>query len=119
MYNRGEIVKTAQGYIGSIDINGVEFNSIVCTFWNDKDKKHFIWIKRNKELKYNPETKGYEKYDPKPKWSAILYKTKDKAIPYKGEFIFARFKYDIKAFWEDKTQSKLHLSVERSDVQPL
>lgn len=46
--NKGNVIRTANGYIGQINIEGVIMD-INATFWDGKKYKCDLWIQRIKE----------------------------------------------------------------------
>jgi len=117
-YNSGIIVKGKDGYQGRLSIEGVEFD-IVCTFWSYQ-KPNFIWLQRVKEKNFDEKTNTFNSYIPKPFFECKANKTKrSDTMNYRGQFMFVGFKYDLMAWFEDKTEKKLNIRINRSESQPI
>lgn len=117
--NKGNVIRTANGYIGQINIEGVIMD-INATFWDGKKYKCDLWIQRIKEKKYDELNNKFIDYTPKPFLQCFANKLKKKdTFDYKGDFIFVGFKYDLIAWWDDKAEHQLNISVERSKSQPI
>ena len=116
--NHGSVIRGVNGYIGNISIEGVVLQ-IVCSFWSDK-KPHYIWVKRMKEERFDVATNTFNSYDPKPFFECYANKTKKPdSMAYRGEFMFVGFKYNLAAWFEDKTEKQLNFEIERSSSQPI
>lgn len=115
--NKGYVVRTMDGYIGQLSIEGVVID-INCTFWSDK-KPNYIWVQRIKEKIFEPKTMTFIDYIPKPIFNCYANKTKNDTMNYRGEFMFVGFKYELMAFWEDKKDHQLNFEVKRCERQPI
>lgn len=117
-YNKGIVIRGINGYTGILSVDGAKFD-ISCTFWSNK-KPNFIWLQRIKEKKFNSSTNTFTSYTPKPFFECYAYKTKkNNAIDYIGEFMFIGFKYELKAWFEDRTEKQLNIEVRQTDSQPI
>lgn len=116
--NKGSIIRGKDGYKGEISIEGVIFD-IMCTFWSNQ-KPNYIWLKRIEEKKFDEKTNTFSSYTPKPFFECYAYKTKrSDIINYRGQFMFVGFKYDLMAWFEDKTEKKINIRINRSESQPI
>ena len=116
--NRGYVIRTLAGYLGQLSIEGYEMD-ILCTFWSDK-KPNYIWLQRIKEKIYDEQKKTFTDYAPKPSWVCKAEKTRGKdSMDYRGEFMFVGFKYELSAYFEDKTEHQLNIIIKRSNIQPI
>lgn len=116
--DRGYAVRTNNGYLGKINIANVVMD-VQVTFWSDK-KPYYIWIQRQKEKLFDETTLTFSDYNAKPFFECYAYKAKPKdVINYKGEFMFVGFKYELVAWFEDKTEHQINFEVTRSESQPI
>jgi len=115
--NKGFVTRTNNGYIGEINIDDVVFD-INCTFWS-YEKPNFIWLQRNKEKIFNEKINTFTDYTPYPFFECRANKQNKKdTFDYCGNFMFVGFKYKLTAWFEDRTEHQLNLSIERYEDQP-
>ena len=116
--NKGYVIRTNNGYVGRMNVENIIFD-IQITFWSDR-KPFYIWVQRQKEKIFNEETLTFSDYTPKPFFECYAYKRRTNGIvDYKGEFMFVGFKYELIAWFEDKTEHQMNLDVTRSESQPI
>lgn len=116
--NKGYVIRTNNGYVGRMNVENIIFD-IQTTFWSDK-KPNYIWIQRVKAKRFNEKTKTFIDYIPKPFFECYAYKTKkNDVVCYRGELMFVGFKYELAAWFEDKTEHQMNFEVERSQSQPI
>lgn len=117
-YINGFIEKEHSGqWCGEIRVDGVDLSPITATPFK-QDGKTFIWLKRKDIMEYDYQTSSYKTRKREPQWECYLEKTMSGSdVIYKGEFVFLRFRYSIKALWEVNmaglNQNRLNLFVER------
>jgi len=117
--NSGFVDKTPEGFKGRISIEGVELD-IECTFWKDKDGKRTIWVRRQKEAIFDRVTETFKEYKAKPSFECCAKAMGEgSANRYKGEFMFIGFKYSFDAWFEDKLERRMDISIERERTQPI
>lgn len=117
-YNKGLVTRTINGYFGKLSIEGYVMD-IVCTFWSDK-KPDYIWVQRVNEKIFDIRTKTFSEYTPKPSFVCKADKTRGNDImDYRGEFMFIGFKYELCAWFEDRTEHQLNFEIKRSSSQPI
>lgn len=117
--NSGFVDKTSEGFKGRISIEGVEFD-IECTFWRDADGKRMIWVRRQKEAVFNPLDETFTEYKAKPSFECCAKaRGEGSANRYKGEFMFIGFKYSLDAWFEDRLEKRMDISIERNASQPI
>lgn len=119
--NCGYVRNTKKGWQGEINISGVHFSSINCTFWKDDNNKPFIWVQRNKITVFDEKSSSFHEVKPRPKFECYARYTGKRYpnVSYKGNFIFACFNYELEARWENKEEKVLLFFIERTDKQPL
>lgn len=113
--NNGYIERSKGGYVGELNIDGVDISPVVGVYFKDNGT-HWLWLKRKKILEYSFETESYKTREPKPLFETYLRKQKPTDdIAYKGEFVFFKFKYSIYGIWDkqDNKKDRLNLFVER------
>lgn len=112
------------GYSGRITIDGVDLSPISAVLF-EKDGEKLLWLQRKPIMDYNDETGAYTERARRPFWQCYLRKTcDDNGVAFDGEFMFLKFKYNIKGVWDTvfgMEKQRLNLFVERasSDKQTL
>jgi len=113
--NKGYVEKKPNGYFGTINIENIKFD-IVCTFWS---RPSMIWIKRVKAKKYDHIKNIFEEYEPRPYFDCKAKRvSKDSSSYYDGSFMLVGIKYNLIAYFEDRKERLLNITVKRSDEQP-
>lgn len=113
--NKGYVEKKPNGYFGTINIENIKFD-IVCTFWS---RPSMIWIKRVKAKKYDLIKNIFEEYEPRPYFDCKAKRvSKDSSSYYDGSFMLVGIKYNLIAYFEDRKERLLNITVKRSDEQP-
>ena len=113
--NEGYVKRKSDGYMGELNIDYVTFD-IACTFWT---RPNMIWLIRKKAKIYDDIKKEFKDYIPRPFWECKAMKTKNgDNIDYRGNFMFYGFKYELNAWFEDKKQTLLKFSINRTKDQP-
>jgi len=117
--NKGFVARGINGYIGKINIEGVTLD-INATFWK-REKRRFVWIQRQKMIKYDEREKKFYDIMPRPILDCKANYTYKKFpdISYRGQFMFARFKFDLTGRFEDKKEKILLFDISKSEEQPL
>ena len=113
--NKGYVEKKPNGYFGTINIDNIQFD-IVCTFWS---RPSMIWLKRVKAKKYDQVNNTFEEYEPRPYFDCKAKRVvKDSSYYYEGSFMLIGIKYSLTAFFEDRKERLLNITIKRSDEQP-
>lgn len=113
--NKGYVEKKPNGYFGTINIENIKFD-IVCTFWS---RPSMIWIKRVKAKKYDQVNNTFEEYEPRPYFDCKAKRvSKDSSSYYDGSFMLVGIKYNLVAYFEDRKERLLNITIKRSDEQP-
>jgi hypothetical protein len=113
--NKGYVEKKPNGYFGTINIENIKFD-IVCTFWS---RPSMIWIKRVKAKKYDHIKNTFEEYEPRPYFDCKAKRvSKDSSSYYDGSFMLVGIKYNLVAYFEDRKERLLNITVKRSEEQP-
>lgn len=117
--NSGYIEKNRGGYVGEMNIDGVDISPISAVYFRDNGT-HWLWVKRKKILEYSFETGCYTSREPLPMFEAYLVKQSNNAndIAYKGEFAFFKFMYSIYGVWDKQSnKDRLNFYIERLPMQ--
>lgn len=118
--NFGYIERSRGGYVGELNIDGVDISPISAVYFKDNGT-HWLWLKRKKIMEYSFETGEYTARAPSPAFEAYLVKAKSnqKEYAYKGDFVFFRFKYTIFGVWDEmmKKTDRLNLYIERKPIE--
>lgn len=78
-------------YEGRLSILGIDISPIVGVYFkNEKDGKHYLWLKRKKVMEYDIKKETFTERESRPMWESYLEKSinENDAVVYRGEFFF-------------------------------